>query len=235
MNILRVNLRARPPTITRLLNIERRVPCLLALAIAFLCIPAAAQLAAKPAADWIKTLDSSNRVAQLKIGETITKLRLNPGDKIADIGAGSGVFSLPLAKAVSPRGVVFAVDIDQGLLDHIASRAAEQQLTNVESVLGKFTDPNLPTTHINLVLINDVLHHIADREVYLKNLARYVEPSGRVAIIDFYPESGPHKSDPALQVTRAQADAWMATAGFSPTEDIHLFQDKWFVIYSRGK
>jgi ubiquinone/menaquinone biosynthesis C-methylase UbiE len=192
-----------------------------------------AQLASRPAQEWIKTLDSSNRVEHLKINETIARLRIHPGDMIADIGAGSGSFSLPLARAVSPGGTVYAVDIEQGLLDHIAARARESQLTNVQTILGKYTDPNLPATKVDLAFINDVLHHIEHRAEYLKNLARYLKPYGRIAIIDFQPKLGPHKDEPALQVSQEQASTWLAAAGFKPVEQVELFKDRWFAVYAR--
>ena len=148
---------------------SRVLACFLTLAVAIgLSQPAAAQLASKSAEQWIKTLDASNRVARLKIDETIAKLKIKPGEVIADIGAGSGVFSLPLAKAASPGGKVYAVDIDQGLIDHIANRAKELRMTNINTVLGKFTDPNLAATDVDLAFINDTLHHIEDRAGYLK-------------------------------------------------------------------
>ena len=196
-------------------------------------LPATAQLASRPTGEWIKTLDSSNRVAGLKIDETIAKLKLKPGAVIADVGAGSGAFSIPLAKAVSPDGKVLAVDIDQGLIDHIARKAKEQQTTNVQVVLGKFTDPNLPATDVDLAFIYDVLHHIEGREEYLKNLVGYLKPSGRIAVIDFYPERGPHRKQPELQVTKEQSAAWLAALGFKSVEEFDLFSDKWFVVYSR--
>jgi ubiquinone/menaquinone biosynthesis C-methylase UbiE len=217
-----------------LLLFSRGLACLLIVAVTVgLSQTATAQLASKSAEEWIKTLDSSNRVERLKIDETIAQLKIRPGEVIADIGAGSGLYSLPLAKAASPGGMVYAVDIEQGLLDHIAMRAKELQLTNIQMVLGKFTDPNLPSTNMDLAFINDVLHHIEDRAGYLKNLARYIKPSGRVVIIDFYPELGPHKNDPALQITKSQAASWMAAIGFKPVEQFSLFKDKWFVVYSR--
>jgi ubiquinone/menaquinone biosynthesis C-methylase UbiE len=217
-----------------LLLLSRGLPCLLMLAVALaLPQPAAAQLASKPAQEWIKTLDSSNRVERLKIDETLTALKIRPGDVIADIGAGSGLYSLPLAKAASPGGLVYAIDIEQGLLDHIAMRAKELQVTNIQMVLGKFTDPNLPATKVDLAFINDVLHHIEDRAGYLKSLARYVKPSGRIVIIDFYPELGPHQNDPSLQVTKDQTASWMAAIDFKPVQQLSLFKDKWFVVYSR--
>lgn len=217
-----------------LLRVGQGLACLLTLAVFVgLTRPVAAQLASRSAQEWIKTLDSSNRVERLKIDETIAKLKIKPGAEIADIGAGSGLYSVPLAKAASPGGVVYAVDIEQGLLNHIAMRAKELQVTNVQTVLGKFTDPNLPSTQIDLAFINDVLHHIEDRSGYLRSLARYMKPSGRVVIIDFYPELGPHKNDTALQVTKEQTTSWMAAIGFKPVEEFRLFTDKWFVVYSR--
>jgi ubiquinone/menaquinone biosynthesis C-methylase UbiE len=200
-----------------------------------LCLthPASAQLASRSAEEWIKTLESPQRISSLKIDETLAKLKLKPGDIVADIGAGSGVFEAPLAHAVSPGGKVYAVDIEQGLIDHITQRAAEMKLTNVQGVLGKFTDPNLPARNIDLAFINDVLHHIEDRAAYLKNLAGYLKPTGRIAVIEFVPELGGHKGQPELQVTEAQAATWMAAAGLKPAEKVDLFPDKWFVIYRK--
>ena len=124
---------------------------------------ASAQLASRSAEEWIKTLKTPQRIASLKIDETLARLRLKPGDVVADIGAGSGIFEAPLAQAVSPGGRVYAVDIQQDLVDHITQRAGELHLANVQGVLGKFTDPALPVRNIDLALINDVLHHIQDR------------------------------------------------------------------------
>lgn len=196
-------------------------------------LPASAQLGARSTEEWLKTLDSANRIARLKVDEAIAALQLKPGSVVADIGAGSGVFTLPLAKAVATKGKVYAVDIEQGLVDHIARKAKEQNATNVRPVLGKFTDPNLPARDVDLAFIYDVLHHIENREEYLKNLASYLKPAGRIAVIDFYPELGPHKNDPKLQITKDQTKAWMAAVGLKPITENRLYDDKWFVIYSR--
>jgi ubiquinone/menaquinone biosynthesis C-methylase UbiE len=212
----------------------KRVSCFLALAGGLaLCSPATAQLGARSTEQWLKTLDSANRVARLKVDEAVAALQLKPGSVVADIGAGSGVFTLPLAKAVSKKGKVYAVDIEQGLVDHIAKKAKEQNATNVKAVLGKYTDPNLPARDVDLAFFYDVLHHVENRAEYLKNLAPYLKSAGRIAVIDFYPELGPHKDDPALQITRDQANAWMAAVGFKPVAEHRLYEDKWFVVYSR--
>ena len=197
------------------------------------CPSAMAQLGARSTEEWLKTLDSQHRFAKLKVDEAVAALKLKPGSVVADIGAGSGVFTLPLAKAVSGAGKVYAVDIEQGLVDHIAKKAREQNVTNVQAVLGKFTDPNLPARDVDLAFIYDVLHHIENRAAYLKNLAPYLTAAGRIVVIDFYPELGPHKNDRSLQITQDETKAWMADAGFKPVAEHRLYEDKWFVVYAR--
>jgi ubiquinone/menaquinone biosynthesis C-methylase UbiE len=194
---------------------------------------AALQLGSRSAEEWVKTLDTPQRIAGLHIDEVVSKLRLKPGQTVADIGAGTGLFEGALANAVTPAGTVYAVDVEQGLLDHILQRAADLKVSNVRVVLGKFTDPALPGRAIDLALINDVLHHIEDRPTYLKNLAGYLKPTGRIAVIDFRPGQGGHLNQPELRITKEQTDAWMAAAGLTRAEELDLFPDKFFVIYSR--
>jgi ubiquinone/menaquinone biosynthesis C-methylase UbiE len=195
--------------------------------------PAAAQLAGRSAEEWIKTLDSPNRVASLKLAETIAALKIKPGQVVADIGAGTGIFSLAFVPSVRPGGKVLAVDVDEGLLAHIEEKATEQGMaTYVQLVLGEFDDPKLPV-NVDLAFINDVLHHIEHRELYVKNLAKYLKPDGRVAVIDFRPGMGGHRNQPELQTPQDVATKWMAEAGLKPVEEINLFEDKWFVIYGR--
>ena len=114
------------------------VPVTLGLVLA--ASPVAAQLGSRPAEEWIKTLDGPARVAGMKIDEVVAALKLQPGQMVADIGAGSGLLDVPVAKAVGPRGRVYAVEIDAGFFPEIRKRAAAAQVQNVETVLGKFTD-----------------------------------------------------------------------------------------------
>jgi len=209
------------------------IACVVIALAAGFALPAAAQLAARPAEEWIKTLESPTRVAGLKIPETIAALKIKPGQIVADIGAGTGIFSFAFVSSVRPNGKVYAVDIEQGLIDHITEKATEQGMSNfVNGVLGEFTDPNLPE-NIDLAFINDVLHHIEDRAGYLKNLAAYLKPGGRIAVIDFRPNMGGHRNQPELQTPQEQATKWMAAVGLKPLEEINLFEDKWFVIYGK--
>lgn len=193
---------------------------------------AAGQLGARPAEEWIKTLESPERVAGLRIDEVIGRLRLKPGDVIADLGAGSGLFAFPLAKAVG-SGRVYAVELDDGFLTHIRGKAKAERVANVVPVLGKPTDPSLPARNVDVAFLHDVLHHVENRQAYLKNAAGYVERDGRIVVIEFNPAQSPHRDQPELIVTREQTTAWLADVGFVLDEDIDLFADKWFVVYRR--
>src|SRR5919198_1466820 len=173
-------------------------------------IVGAGQLAARPAPEWIARLERPERVASLKIDYIISKLELRPGLVVADMGAGPGVISLPMAKAVTPGGKVYAVDIDQAFIDHIAMRAKEQHVTNVQPILGRFTDPALPAADVDVALFHDVLHHIEDRAGYLKATAKYMKPDGRIAIVELSPTKGSHRNEPGLQVTKEQVKEWLA-------------------------
>ena len=211
--------------------LSRRLPVALVIVVA-LASPAAAQLASRPAEEWVKTLDAPDRVKAMKIDEVVAALDVRPGAIVADVGAGSGLLSGPLAIATGPKGVLYAVDIDKGLLAHIAERAAAQRLTNIKTVLGEFTDPKLPEK-VDLAFMNDVLHHIADRRAYLRSLASYLKPGGRIAIVDFIPARSPHQAQPELTVSEEQAAAWLTEAGLKLAKKVTIFDDRFYIIYSK--
>lgn len=211
----------------------RLVLSVAALAILLVTAPSAAQLGSRPAEEWIKTLDGPVRVAGMKIAEVVAGLKLQPGQTVADIGAGSGLLDGPLAKAVGPRGRVYAVEIDAGFFPEIRRRAAAAQVTNVETVLGTFTDPALPVKSIDVALFHDVIHHVENRAAYLETLAAYVAPAGRIVVIDYEGGKGPHSSQPELEVTREQLAGWMKDAGFVQVDDVKLFSDKYFLVFVR--
>ena len=191
-----------------------------------------AQLGSRPVEDWIARLERPERVASLKTAEVIEKLELKKGDVVADLGAGAGAFSWPFARAVAP-GTLYAVEVDKGYIPHLEKRAQEQKLTNVKAVLGQYEDPMLPEK-VDVAFFHDVLHHIEKRDAYLKTVASYLKPGGRIAVIELdadRPEAS-HRDEPHLQVRREQVQEWMTAAGLEKDKEITgLFTDKWFVIY----
>ena len=197
----------------------------------------ALQLGSRDAKEWIDRLERPDRIAGLKVPEIVSRLGLKPGMVIADIGAGTGVFSRPLAKAVAPAGKVYSVDIDPGLLDYINQRAKQENIANIRTVQGKFEDPAIPAKDVDMAFFHDVFHHIEKRQVYLKALAGYIKPNGMVAMVEMDDKDpkGPHREQPEMLVSRANVDKWMAEIGFHPVKEHNdLFPGtKWIVIYQR--
>ena len=199
---------------------------------AVLAPAAGAQRASRPADDWITTLEAPERVAGLKIPEVVASMKLRPGDVVADLGAGSGLFAVPLSSAAGARGKVLAVEIDRNFFPHIQQKAKAAGVTNVQVVLGEATDPKLPQP-VDVALLHDVLHHIDNPAAYFKSLAKYLKPTARIVIVDYLAKQGPHRDDPSLQVGKEEATKLLAAIGFKPVDDVALFPDKYFVIYRR--
>ena len=191
------------------------------------------QIASRPAAEWAKVLDNPERLAGMRIVDVVAALDLRQGDVVADLGAGSGPFVVPFAEAVSPAGKVYAVEIDKDFFPLIEARLKAAGVAHARTVLGAFTDPRLPARDVDVAFMHDVLHHVEQREAYLKALVRYLKPSARIAIIDYNPAQSPHSGDAKLVVSKEQATAWLAALGFKPVREVPLFGDKWFVIYGR--
>jgi ubiquinone/menaquinone biosynthesis C-methylase UbiE len=141
-----------------------------------------------PGKTWIERLERPERTPGLRIDDVVASLKLKSGDVVADIGAGTGAFSIPFAKAVAPSGMV----------------------------LGKGDDPNLPRNHIDLAFFHDVFHNVVDRQGYLETLTSSLKPGGRIAIIEqeFHDPIAKKWDIPEDRITREQVAGWMSGIGF---------------------
>ena len=136
-------------------------------------------------AKWVQVFDDPGRDAWQKPEVVLDRLGVKPGMVVADVGAGTGYFSVRLAHAVGPEGRVLAVDVEPNLVDYMKDRAAKERLPQMVPVLVPPDDPKLPPRGVDLVLIVDTWHHIDDRLSYLAKLAAGLKPGGRVAVVDF--------------------------------------------------
>jgi predicted methyltransferase len=117
-------------------------------------------------------------------------LGIADASKVADVGAGSGWFTIRLARRVGPQGLVYAEDVQQEMLNAISRRVQREGLANVRPVLGRGADPRLPPGSLDVVLIVDAYHEIEDRVTLLSNVALSLKPQGRVGVVDFRLEGG---------------------------------------------
>jgi ubiquinone/menaquinone biosynthesis C-methylase UbiE len=180
---------------------------------------------------YAKFLEGAERVSRMQVPRVIETLGVQPGMKVADLGSGSGLFTRPIAKAAAPGGIVYAVDINEALLKIVDRSAKEQQIENVRTVLAAPDDPKLPEP-VDLILICDTLHHIHNQPQYLRGLAKYLRPGGRVAIIDF------SKDWPVghemLIYSLESLEGWMRDAGFTRASAHDFLNNSFFVIWRRA-
>jgi ubiquinone/menaquinone biosynthesis C-methylase UbiE len=104
---------------------------------------------------------------------------------VADIGAGSGWFTIRLARRVGPQGLVYAEDVQREMILAISRRVSREGLANVRPVLGLKNDPRLPPQSLDAVLVVDAYHEIENRVAMLSSLARALKPQGRIGVVDF--------------------------------------------------
>ena len=197
--------------------------------------PVSAQLGSRPADQWAITLESGRRMESLEIEQVVREIGMTAGDMVAEIGAGTGIFSVALARAVTPGGQVYAVEVDEGFLPMIASKGEQAGMTNIHPLLGEFEDPKLPRSDIDVAFFHDVLHHVADRGPYLQKTASYLEPGGRIVVVDYDKNlpGNPHANQPEMLISPDEVDGWMRAAGLRLTRRVEMFQDKFYVIYTK--
>lgn len=161
-------------------------------------------------------------------------LALRPGDRVADIGAGSGYFTVRIARAVGANGVVWAVDIRQPMLDFIAGRLDLEGLDNVRLGLATPEDPMLPEGSFDRILLVDTLHYVTDRTAYARRVRSALAEGGRVAIIDFVPRPDVERvfaPPPSQQIPLESIDSEMSAAGFVRVETHTFLPEHYFVEY----
>jgi ubiquinone/menaquinone biosynthesis C-methylase UbiE len=166
--------------------------------------------------------------AGAQVDRVVATLKLPPGAKVADIGSGRGRYSVPLASAVGPNGVVYAIDINADALKEAERAATAAGVRNVVAVVASADDPRVPEP-VDLVFFSDSLHHIGNQAAYLKNLRTALKPGGRIAVIDFV-RNWPNVHH-IHRYTVEELDGWMKSAGLARVESHDFVTDRFFALY----
>jgi predicted methyltransferase len=132
----------------------------------------------------LSIFDAPGRDERLQINRVMDMLGIEPGKNVADIGAGSGWFTVRAARRVTASGTVYAVDINPEAVQYIQRRAKKEQLANIKTILGKPDDPQLPANSIDAVLLLKTYHEVAHPIVLLRNLRASLKPGAKIGIID---------------------------------------------------
>jgi ubiquinone/menaquinone biosynthesis C-methylase UbiE len=146
--------------------------------------PATPRKTSKPYTGDLSIFDSPGRDEKLQINRVMDLLGIAPGKTVADIGAGSGWFTVRAARRVTETGSVFAVDINSEATRYIDKRAQKEGLHNVKTILSKSDDPQLPANTVDSVLLLKTYHEIDKPVALLRNLRASLRPGAKVGIID---------------------------------------------------
>jgi SAM-dependent methyltransferase len=177
---------------------------------------------------WAQEFDAPERDAWQQPDRVVAALALAPDAVVADLGAGTGYFSVRLARAV-PQGRVIGLDVEPEMVRYLADRAQREGLANLLAGEATATDAGLREP-VDLVLVVDTYHHIEDRTAYFARLRERLRPGGRVAIVDFRLDSerGPpreHKIAP--EAVRAELEA----AGYALAASHDFLPDQYFLVF----
>jgi cyclopropane fatty-acyl-phospholipid synthase-like methyltransferase len=177
---------------------------------------------------WARVFDDPERDQWQKPHEVILALQLAPDAKVADIGAGTGYFAARLAH-MTPKGRVYAVDLEPDMVRYLAERARKEGLTNLVPVQATPDSAALPEK-VDRVLMVDTYHHIADRPAYFRRLRDSLASGGEVAIIDFRIDS-PSGPPAASRISPRTVAEEMALAGYVQVAQHDFLAYQYFLVF----
>jgi ubiquinone/menaquinone biosynthesis C-methylase UbiE len=187
-----------------------------------------AQVMGHEGADW---LDRPEREAEEAPSMLLKALKLKPGMVVADVGAGSGALSFPMAKLVAPSGKVMAEDIQPEMLDIIRKRMKERAVENIVPVLGTITDTKLPDSSVDLILLVDVYHEFDHPWEMTRSMVKALKPGGRLVFVEYRAEDPevPIKPVHKMSVRQVRKEMsvqplrWVETNEVLPRQHIIVF------------
>ncbi|MEM8831344.1 MAG: class I SAM-dependent methyltransferase [Cyanobacteria bacterium P01_G01_bin.19] len=177
-------------------------------------------------------LSRPSRETEEQPDKTVEQLELENDDVVADIGAGSGYFSFRIAKNV-PKGKVYAVDIQPEMLDAIAYLKQENNIDNVETILGKEDNPNLPGESIDLAFMVDAYHEFAYPREMMEGIVKALKPGGRVVLLEYRKENPMIMIKPLHKMTQKQVKKELKAVGLKWQTTKEFLPEQHFLVFSK--
>ena len=168
-----------------------------------------------------------------KPAEVLQALQITPGQRIADLGAGGGYFTLRFAEETGAQGKVFAMDTEEKYLDFIKMQAAEKNLNNIEYIKLPENEADLPNDFFDLIFIRNVYHHLKDRTKLMRKYGKKLKVNGRLAIIE-YRHGGLFNFKHPLghNVPKEKIVQELTLAGLQKTEDYDFLPEQSFTVFT---
>lgn len=186
--------------------------------------------------EWVGVFESSGREVYDQRHRIVDALNLKPGMHVADVGAGTGLFTFLFARKVGTKGKVFAVDISDNFVRNIIKRGEKQGLRNIEGVVNTQKDTRLQSGSVELVFMSDTYHHFEYPQAMLHSIRQALTPGGRMVIVDFRKQQGV-SSGWVMSHVRADRQTVIKeveAAGFRLIEEPGLLQENYCLIFARN-
>ena len=179
-------------------------------------------------------LDRPEREAEEAPSRAIAALGIAPGSVVADVGAGSGYYTVRLSQVVGPKGRVVATDLQPGMLDLILKKVERQGLTNVTLVQGRPDDPNLPAATFDAIVMVDVYHELASPQIFVRRLREALKPTGRLVLIEFRLEDPRVPIREVHKMSVAQVRQELGADGFQIEKVIDVLPWQHIIVLKAG-
>ncbi len=160
-------------------------------------------------------------------------LKIQPGDTVADIGAGAGYMSLRLARRVGPEGTVLATDVQPQMLRLLAANAKARDVTNIKPILCTQNDPKLPEGQVDLALMVDVYHEMSQPETSLQGLLKALKPGGRLVLVEFRGEDPDVPIKPEHKMTLEQVRKEIEPQGYTFVDSLEFLPWQHIIIFQK--
>lgn len=165
--------------------------------------------------------------------EVVERLVVNPGDVIADIGAGTGYFSVLFARKTANNGKVYAVDIDRKMVEYVEQRSKNEGFKNISTILASPDDPLLPKNSVDLVFLCNTYMFIKDRQLYLSKLKDVLRPKGRLAVISYNRVDSPEGPPIHIRLSREKTVKEALEAGFVLDTEYFFLPYQHFLVFTK--
>ncbi len=189
------------------------------------------------AEEWVNRFEIESREIYAHRKEIVAAVKFTKGDRVADIGAGTGLFLAPFAEAVGAMGKVFAVDISPKLIAHMNKRIVDEGITNVEVVLSKEKSTELRDRSVDVVFICDTYHHFEHYEAMMRSIFSALRPGGQLIVIDFERIPGVSREWTLghIRAGKEKFSSEITQAGFRLVEEIKItgFKENYFLRFER--
>lgn len=183
--------------------------------------------------EWVGVFESPGREVYDQRQQIVDALKPGPGMRVADIGAGTGLFTILFAEKVGAKGRVYAVDISDNFISNILQRGKQQGLGNIEGIVNTQRDTKLAPGSVDLVFMSDTYHHFEYPKAMLRSIRQALTPGGRMVVIDFRKQHGVSsgwvmshvRADKPTVIREIEAE------GFQLADEPAFLKENYFLIF----